>query len=569
MFFTNVIILVSLVGLLSWQGPQFTSLVSDATIGPRQCDFNEIRVSPDGRHIAVWKDEHLAQTRSFQTSKQSQILLIGQKRTVQALSVNGDISALHWTAVSNEMEMLVDGVRRITIDAGGRQTSSLYTAPEWRYVNIKNNRWAGLSQALASRKLLQQSTHDTDSKRLFQTALVGQGTTLLYVTTDNYTLARRPAGPLPTHVTPFDISHASLAGSDDGTIDYEGKEGPFRRVILDPGTGATIGSQFPNRLIWDVRNRPRSGRATPQSGMFKDAEVVGDVAYALGADPTGEHWIERHGSGSVERIALCKELSGQGWRTTSKVVELAHAENSVSALWHRNSNVRRHPTLVVRFHGGPFASVMDNYPSPALRRLTLPELDVIEIDYAGSRMSGRKVAPRITPATIKASNDELVRWARRRGYHDIVPLGESLGAMPALDLAARYTDIARRLILLAPLSRIDVDRSVAGQLLSSSRLQSHVERAAFGDTRMRAKLALWLDRTVNLACRRSKIMSFTGSTDVVTPIHHMSPCLAKKTTVLPNVTHHGITHDDAVWTDILAQYGPGHVSGTAFNRPSR
>lgn len=505
------------------------------------CAFNEVRMAPGGLRFAVWQDRRVAMVSPAGKYRQSRFALGAGDGRLAHFRVDGEISALHWTRTPGQLEFLLDGNRWVRIDAATMRVMDAPIDPRWHFVSVRNDRWGGLGMMFGAPRTRAWLDAGMRPIRLFQTALAGEDPVFLHV--DAQSLAVQGMGAPVDLGVPFDVAH--LSAGPDG-VDVAGRG---RRLVRDPASGAPVGTISPGEV-----RLARAGAGG--TGLLKDAERAAGRRALLGADADGVHWLDvladRGVSGQRQRTVVCGDVHAARRAPVSGVVSMGAGRLAMAGLWHRHAaSPGDGGMLVVRFQGGPFAAVADDYPAAAVRRLVLAGFSVVEPDYAGSRGVGVDRVPRLDAAAIAEANDALVAWARGQGYRRLLVVGESLGALPAIDLAGRYARESAGLVLLAPLMTLEGGRDLGRRALGANRVQALAEATAFGEPAQRAQLSLWLAQRVAALCGTGGHIVFVGSDDRVTPVSDQPPCLAGSTVVIPGGTHATVAGDDRTWAQAL------------------
>lgn len=530
------------------------SLPNPATAGPirfepvsvldaAQCSFNEVRLAPDGMGTAIWLNRRPALVSPSEKFRQSQFAIGAGSGRLMHYRVAGELSALHWTRTPGQLEFLIDGTRWVRLDVAKMYATDVPIDSRWYHVNVRSDRWGGLGllfKAPQSRAWLDAGVRPV---RLFQTALAGDNPVFVHVDADS--LSVRSTSAAADFGLPFDVSE--LASGSDATIDVPKR---WQRIVRDPANGSLVGKVSPSGVEASTSEETTVAMAA-DNGLFKDAERVDGHWALLGADADGVHWLDRHDGSQRVRMTICGDGQGVRPMLASSLFSSGSGSSDFAGTYHRQVAAKANEVLVVRFHGGPFASVNDDYPAPVLRRLVRAGLSVVEPDYPGSRGFQIKRAPRLDASAISEANDALVTWARRQGYHRWLVVGESLGALPALDLVSRYPKESVGVLLLAPLVVLAVDTDLGGRPLGTNRLQTLAEQTAFGKVSQRARLSKWLEQRVARICQRGDYLIIVGSEDRVTPKAGQPSCLADATMIVPNATHGSVIDDERTWERAL------------------
>ncbi len=515
------------------------------TWAPERCMFNSIMIGADGR-ILVSEDPHPAFVRSLALRTMSEFMILDETDRTNFL-VDGDASAITWNAAADQIEMIVNGRTWLQFDPREGRTVAADERPQWRWVEVKAVRWDALKLLTRDAAIISAIEQPLPGRsRIFQTAYVGSRIAFRFMFPESGDRIWSLTGT-STHPSAFMSSWWDGLFPDHKIGAHLDTEA-FGRPFFVPSDGRLAGTFSPDvALIGD------SGATAIQpphgAGLIKAVSTLGRLTVLLTAQPDGTHWVSRIRKEAVQTIRLCGPMRTRD-DTQQSVVVRHFADEHFPALLHRARAERASKVLIVRFHGGPFASVLDQYPSPTAQALHGLGFDILEPDYPSSRQADQDRTPVMSPTTITAYNDALISWASHAGYAAVIVVGESLGALPAADLALRYPGLVASPLLIAPLTRLDEGRTLDGRAVTADHIQSRAEAKAFGAGNQRADLEIWVDRMFEGLCTRGDAVVYVGSADTIAGGERLRPCLRSHAIDLPGATHTSIVDNKPLWTSV-------------------
>lgn len=219
----------------------------------------------------------------------------------------------------------------------------------------------------------------------------------------------------------------------------------------------------------------------------------------------------------------------------------------------------RQGDLLVFFHGGPGFSALDGDPAFAARKLAMPQLDFLAVEYSGSAAGGPALLndlARHGPAAIERDVHALQQWLQRSGYRRVHLIGTSFGSVPLLaSLDSRLPVCTATLI--APLLRYrspdQISRSARGFGAPQTYWRTAFDRSALGGEKGIARLDTWLRAHIPAALdpRVSLFFADGDPLSVRSDLPSKDPA-ARKIRVLPG-THQSILGSEVLWASIRAE----------------
>ncbi|MBD2840972.1 alpha/beta fold hydrolase [Erythrobacter rubeus] len=509
-----------------------------------RCSFNRIAAHPEGSIYAVWLDRKPTVLRPGGLTTSSTIGVIGDGVPPRFLSLEGEVSALNWRREGDLLEMLLNGRHYGLLDVRTGRLRVWPLAEEWTRANVKSHAWGALRRAIDDPSLAKALRADSDPASRFSSTMVLAERSTYWPSRSLVEVAVDQNGP-----TLFDMGYpeALSAGQD------ELEEYPLARPVFAPATGGRVGSQD----MLSASAEDRSFNIEELAGVVKDAVFSDGTLSVLVAGPSGIHTIARRAAPKEASMRKAFEICGEDLaQSTTAPLMFRIGVRSVAALWHSSSGGRNASQLAIRFPGGPFGSLSDGFPSKTTQMVIAAGYDVLEVDGIGARRpdialkAEKQARARVTADHLSRLTSTIVDWIDESGYSEIIVIGESFGSMAAVDLAATLSERQGnpQLVLLAPLTRLSVERSMGGHPLIKDSLQERAERLAFGTSEHRQDLVDWLEKRVALACKIPNLVVFIGSQDRRVPAERQAECIKSRQTVIERRGHADLFDDPQTWS---------------------
>ena len=508
-------------------------------VGPQgsECDFNRISLSPDGRAVIAWNDRKPNAVYPAGNASASSIAYLTADGTKQVFRFPGEVSALNWRSSGHYVEMLLEGRNYGLFEPGAQELRAWPLHPAWASTNVESARFDALREGIDNDGLVEGLARRQGPYSPYAGALVLAAEDEFFAPGQ---LMRRPvAGGRDASL--FDLA-SPLALAQGGMPST--RAGLPVRPLFDLATGKIVGEQH----LGAVR-RASDGdwQSDFRGGLVEDAVAAGTTTAFLIASAGGEHAVRfETASGPPSQYSICGTAGGT---IASSITAFDAGGMQSAALFHRQVPGSR--KLAVQFHGGPFSSVEDGYPSRTIRKLVGASYDVLQLDGIGARanapIGGR---PDVTAQSLGQLNAEVAAWIARRDYDEIVIVGESFGAIAASDLAIRLDGTSANpvtLALLAPLTILHADRAMDGRKPHPASLQLRSEAKAFGMKEDRIHFGNWLEDLITRACRLDRVVVVIGEADRRTPADNQAPCIRDAATIVPQATHSTLFDKDEAW----------------------
>ncbi|MCA0903893.1 alpha/beta fold hydrolase [Qipengyuania aquimaris] len=502
-----------------------------------ECDFNRISLSPDGSAVIAWDDRKPNAVYPAGNAANSSIAYLEADGTKQFFRFPGEISALNWRSSGKYVEMLLEGRNYGLFEPAKSELRAWPLHPAWASTNVESARFDALREGIDKDGLVEDLARLEGPYSRFAGALVLAARDELFTPGQ---LMRRPVGD-GSNASLFDLA-SPLAVAQGGMP--SAREGLPVRPLFNLATGKIVGEQH----LGAVRRAPDDvWRSDFTGGLVEDGVAVGGSAAFLIASASGGHFVRfEHESKPPVQYALCGSGTGN---ISSSITGFAMGGMQSAALFHRQAAGSR--KLAVQFHGGPFSSVEDGYPSRTIRKLVGAGYDVLQMDGIGARTNAPiGDRPDVTAQSLGKLNAEVAAWVARQDYDDIVVVGESYGALAASDLAIRFNESGQdpvRLALLAPLTILHADRAMNGRKPHPASLQLRSEAKAFGVGQDRVRLGDWLEDLMMRACSLGEVVVVIGEADRRTPPDNQAPCIRKKAKIVPDANHVSLFDKDEAW----------------------
>lgn len=504
----------------------------------QDCAFNRMVQHPNAGLRAVWQDRKPMVLRPSSFADRSVIGVIGEDRQPRFFAVAGEVSAVNWRREGQMLEMLINGRHYglLETDTGALRVWPL--EPAWAKANVKNLVWGGLRAAIDSPSVASALAGDLSPYAPFASSLI-------LAQAETYRSADALIEPEQAEDGAlFNLGYPAALSADPGkAFAY-----PLQRPLFDPDSGREIGSISAASVTIGDTEYP----GERHGGLVQDAvSVAGEVALLI-VQASGAHTIVGRPGDSARKaedvIAICGHDAPA---TRTAHLSLVTGRGPVQALWHRTAQSGSRERLAIRFAGGPFGSVTDGFPSRTVTALTQAGYDVLEVDGAGSRRPDLAAAtgPQVTAEAISELTEKLEQWVAASPYTDIAVVGESFGTLAASDLAVSLAQqqVRAKLIIIAPLTRLDPDRSMGGKPFVAGSLQMRAETHAFGDRLQRRRLADWLQDRISRACDLAEFRVFVGANDQRVPASQQASCVQARQTVIEGRGHSDVSGDSRVW----------------------
>lgn len=502
------------------------------------CDFNRIVVAPGGEKAAVWKDLKPGAIYPGGFARSSEIGSVRLGQPGRFFKLIGEASAVNWRRSGHRLEALMNGRHYALIDPQAKTLHSWTLDPSWSRTNVKNQRWNGLRDAIDNQTFLAELAKPNGPFHHFAGgAVLADGPKL-------FPANRLKDYPLPSGqaVDYFDLGSILALADPQHRLSEDGF--PLR-PLFDAASGKILGTQSLGRARIDNG----WSEIGTEHGVILDAVHNKGRLWSLTAMPNGARFLVVQGGAEAKRVEhICGSAASL---YGSKTIAFETGPASVGGIWHRQDGEAGR-TLAIRFPGGPFTSIEDVFPSPTTRRLTKNGVDILEVGGIGAS-DGISLpdGPEVTPALLRKLSDEIIRWLDQTDYARVVIIGESFGALGAMDLAGKlaHREASRisKLVLMAPLATLSAERAMNGRPVRTGSLQALAEEAAFGSTEERTQLARWsLDRA-NRVCALDSLAILVGEKDRRTPVSMLPACLADRATVVGGATHASLFYDERAW----------------------
>lgn len=495
------------------------------------CDFSRITIRPGGEEFLFWLDRRPLFRAYAGYYPASTIAWMQRTGPAAVATLKGEVSALNWLEDGSAAEFLLNGREHTLLSPEDSRISSRPASPAWRLIGIKNLRWGGLSATMADRLLtdgMPQNLREIGRRRGFVLAAEQR---------EYHPNASEAGPPPPSTLERFYPESAYAAAKQSPATAVSALP---RRPVFDARTGRVAGWQ-------DVRTAyDRSGNQLPQShrvpGAFiRDVVALGERWAILSARPDGSHWVSVADAEESWSRQICGPLSGE---FRGELVTIAARGIEYPAFLHKRGQPDH---LVIRFHGGPYSSILDSYPSDAARRVGGTGHAILEVSSLGSRHEAGALTPRVDPRKLRAFSDALAEWVGQAGYSSVTVLGESFGAVGAIDYALADRERVRQLVLMVPLTIMDPERNLAGRPVTKGSFQWSAEAVIIGEEAGRRRFARWLEESVAEACNSLPMIVIVGAEDVTTPPQRQAKCAQEHMIVIPSANHATVHDADEAW----------------------
>jgi pimeloyl-ACP methyl ester carboxylesterase len=543
------------------------------------CSFNRVVLAPSARSAVIWHDDGLKMAGSQLRRRPNAFVMIPltdseANARPRIFRTDRSLSAFRWSKDGEALEALVERVGLIRIRGG--------EPPHVRHDALPNS-WGPVRVVSQSHGSLEEQLRD------YTTSLPGPGPTYSMKTAfldDQVTLvaadprsdfslvALTPQGARPAAISAFSVYDLTKIGTMPLRLGFAGSEtsppgtavatSPHRRAIIDLESGKPVGFYTPVSVV-DLAGR-RLVDKSGLNGFVKHVSASGRSLAILHADASGRHWLTVQNRGQVRHHLLCSSAKEPGSvRPPSEGaprparIEQVLLDGLGAAAGSTGYLIGGGPTqaksLIIRFHGGPLATVIDGFPTKSTRELAATGHDLLELDSASAIAIGPVAEGALRssgPETLEQSADSALKWASGRGYDRIYVVGESFGGAQAMFAARKFPQLVRGAYLLAPLASFDPDLTLGGRSTALP-LQAAFEQRAIGGAENRRRLRDWLRELFTGRCPSGPVRVFAGARDPVAPPDALPDCLrSPKTaslTILPK-DHAGLFEAEQVWRSI-------------------
>lgn len=275
---------------------------------------------------------------------------------------------------------------------------------------------------------------------------------------------------------------------------------------------------FQRPVLFVDRNRPYLADSGVLIDLSSGRTALRQPELAIGIDKA------EHDLGSAGRPALhsCEGVVG----ASTRIVSLARSPRTLNA-------VRIEPAvpsrgLVIFFAGGPSGSSYSSLVGGESGSLLRAGFSVLKVNYSGSAGDGPELAGRLRKegVGIALARDAAVLYEhlRRSGDDPVAIVGESFGALPALEFSRRYGGLnAPRTVLIGPLLHLRDPRSwITNEVTAAYQKMFEAQTIGADDPSARDRLNLYLD-ALQRSQPRGAAMFFAQHDEVSQPLDIEKP----------------------------------------------
>jgi hypothetical protein len=232
--------------------------------------------------------------------------------------------------------------------------------------------------------------------------------------------------------------------------------------------------------------------------------------------------------------------------------------------------------LIVRFHGGPTATLAEDTVPQEVAAYTPRGISVLNVEYSGMLGGGLALTERLPQLGLQALRQDLevvTAWVRGSGFREVFLLadsfGGSVGAIAATDYPGDYAHVFMRAPFLA--LRDPVQSVRRGEFLSRDtrpNSQLEFEQMVYGGAQGRARLGAELQAYVQRLRPSPRLSFYFGGIDPVSAVTDLPPAFAGDPSVIivPRTAHEFVAADRRVRDDILSKIDHASSEAPAVRR---
>jgi pimeloyl-ACP methyl ester carboxylesterase len=447
----------------------------------------------------------------------------------------------------------------------GPTTSETNAAELARLTNaLKSGRASGqltlLGLHMGQQGLLGATYEERPSLRLMASVGAGEpyavGLTAPYAA--HWSLAPNPKGRLMFSAMGY---QATLYGGRWRAL----KVAPYQLPLSDPASGQLVGRQ--NERTAELDGDAEVHAKDEASDFILSAsksEAAGIRRAFIRADVFGNKTIEL-GRGADAKMLRCPRRDAAQIGYTVNQLELGDAARSLPAKLYRVAGqVGQSQGLVLFFHGGPAETLGYGENQLSVRRYLEMGLDVLAVEYSGSKGAGAQLSTRLKQTggqALQADAAQIRRFLQTRFIGvKIILHGESFGALPAIRTEQTLGNRVALTVLVAPYLKHRSAYSRPSDRFYNQQYQADFELATIGIASSHASgetdLLRGFPEEAGTWSPNGRVVAIFGETDAFVRPSDLGDGPMIERVIVPRTGHDTVLLMPETWSPIRKALGP-------------
>ncbi len=323
--------------------------------------------------------------------------------------------------------------------------------------------------------------------------------------------------------------------------------GKHFRPLINYQTGALSGCFSHTKAISNgIRERsdavPRTRNHAFQGKQILDAFANEKGLYFLLHEADGQQFVSsRLGNQGVEfQIGDANEAIRAEHSNRRSFKYLGYSGSEVPFGFLRSKP--RASTVLIRFHGGPGANPLGDFPNRLDTQIMRENIDLLDVFGPGSIGSGEAAANALARDQSKFRSrlfSEIANWLAKRNYRKIIVYGQSFGGPYAAHFGSYINEYEPHIFLSAPALNFQANTLITGGAYETEgpliglSAQQNFERAMFGPNYAnRTKFQKFSGDARRLVCELPNVRILYGGQDKRTPPLSFAECYEAKPEVI-------------------------------------
>jgi hypothetical protein len=543
----------------------------------KECDFNKVELSPDGKAALVWRSFSGPLNQSQRRQAIRDFIIVGEEGKAELKRVRFPLISMQWLSPPTKFAAINERGQVFIIH--GSKFQAARTVGSIAALSSLNLQLQGFvnDQQLQTLIRLNPTSLDELQDRVAKEPVIVSPGGIYWIKNGSFSTAIFSGFSKDVvkvvyakeNLYAYSFAGLDLSRNPARLVGYGilgGVSGdPFVKPIYDQQTGLIAGSFSPKHVNLSAGQRRISGFTTSSNEKFFLSASFNSHALALlESDIFGNlNVVFIDGNHSKRHVEICRKRETQGLEIVNNLkVELISRgfDSGVAALRVSHSNSRKR--LFLYFGGGPLGDVVSDMQSITTREFASHNADQVFVAYPGSVGLGYD-----TSTAFKEFDSKLLQqfirslevWVRDEGYTSISVLGTSFGALPAYEFSKRIRSYTQSTHLIAPLMIFkgsDISLGQANQY--SAKAQRFFELGVFGDIENRHSISSYFDAVFSKRCKKLDVTLYFAADDALIDEHHLPRCLENsRRRVYEKVGHGDLTSDPAFLADLRSDVGAG------------